>query len=241
MGLTFFFLHRYEDATVAYDRALELAPDFAGAQLIRALTHMHWHGELDSLRNLLTRGPESYGAPGSRDLWRVRLALWEREQGVLLTLLGDTPDRVIFEPQWEYTPGLLYAAWAYQLRGDRAAATRAFSAALVQLDSVLLELPGDPRVHLSRGLAFAGLGRQSEARQEADFVIDYAPYDRHWWGELRSIIFAQANLIDEALAELELLLAGPSITSVHMVRMDPRYDPIRDDPRFQALLDRYEN
>ena len=55
------------------------------------------------------------------------------------------------------------------------------------------------------------------------------------------MIFAQARLVEEALAEIELLLAGPSITSVHMVRMDPRYDPIRENPRFQALLDRYEN
>jgi hypothetical protein len=55
------------------------------------------------------------------------------------------------------------------------------------------------------------------------------------------MIFAQAGLVADALAELELLLAGPSFTSVHTVRLDPRYDPIREDPRFQALLDRYRD
>ena len=66
-------------------------------------------------------------------------------------------------------------------------------------------------------------------------------YDRPLLSELRAKIFAQAGLVDEALAELEPLLAGPSITNVHMVRLDPRYDPIRDNPRFQALLEKYEN
>jgi serine/threonine-protein kinase len=240
-ALTYWFLHRYEDAIAASNRALELAPDYASAQLLKALTYLHSHGELDSLRALSARGPEDYDFFGTSDLWRVRLALWERKPEVLLTLLGDTPELVTYQPQWEYTPGLLYAAWAFQLRGDRATATRAFAGALVQLDSVLLELPGDPRVHMSRGLALAGLGRQSEAREVADIVIGYGPYNRAFWGEVRSMIFAQANLKEEALAEIELLLAGPSFTSVHMVRIDPRYDPIRDDPRFQALLDQYEN
>ena len=45
----------------------------------------------------------------------------------------------------------------------------------------------------------------------------------------------------EYAAEIEPLLTGPSVTSVHLFRLDPRYDPIRDEPRFQALLEKYEN
>jgi hypothetical protein len=41
--------------------------------------------------------------------------------------------------------------------------------------------------------------------------------------------------------EIERLLAGPSYDiSVHTLRLDPRWDPIRDDPRFQALLKKYD-
>ena len=39
-----------------------------------------------------------------------------------------------------------------------------------------------------------------------------------------------------AALEIERLLAGPSWLSVHTLRLDPRWDPTRNHPRFQALL-----
>ena len=51
---------------------------------------------------------------------------------------------------------------------------------------------------------------------------------------------AQAGEVDAALDEIEELLAGPGFLSVHTLRLDPRWDPIREHPRFQALLAKYE-
>jgi hypothetical protein len=163
---------------------------------------------------------------------------------MMLALLG-APELAMFETQATYEPGLLYVGWAHQLRGDSAAAQTAFRGALAQLDSVLGELPDDWRVHASRGLALAGLGQQSEMKKEADWLARstaYAdPFDRAELAEARAMIFGQAGLVNEALAEIEPLLAGPSNTSAHMVRLDPRYDPMRDDAGFQALLEKYGN
>ncbi len=50
-----------------------------------------------------------------------------------------------------------------------------------------------------------------------------------------------AGEVDAALDEIEQLLAGPGYVSVHTLRLDPRWDPIREHPRFQALLAKYEN
>ena len=46
---------------------------------------------------------------------------------------------------------------------------------------------------------------------------------------------------DAAFAELEQLLARPSHLTVHELRVSPVWDPIRRDPRFQALLVKYAN
>jgi serine/threonine-protein kinase len=57
--------------------------------------------------------------------------------------------------------------------------------------------------------------------------------------ESRARILAQAGEADAALDEIERLLAQPSWLSVHTLRLDPLWDPIRDHPRFRALLARY--
>jgi len=80
---------------------------------------------------------------------------------------------------------------------------------------------------------------------EGDRLLELPIYEDHFTRpllhEVRALVFAQAGLADEALAEIEPLVARPSWTSARLVRLDPRYDLIRDDPRFQALLEQYEN
>jgi serine/threonine-protein kinase len=57
--------------------------------------------------------------------------------------------------------------------------------------------------------------------------------------ESRALILAQVGDVDAALNEIERLLAGPSMLSVHTLRLNPRWDPIREHPRFKALLVKY--
>ena len=59
--------------------------------------------------------------------------------------------------------------------------------------------------------------------------------------EARAIILAQLGESDAALDEIERQLAGPSKVTVHTLRLDPRWDPIREHPRFKALLAKYAN
>ena len=63
-------------------------------------------------------------------------------------------------------------------------------------------------------------------------------FSRPGLAECRASILAQAGEADAALDEIERLLAGPSWLSVHALRLDPLWDPIREHPRFQRLLQR---
>ncbi len=244
-GITYMTVHRYEDAVRAYDRALSLAPDLHVAAIRRGWTYLRWQGQLDTLRAVLSRVPNDaeLGAEGSVAAQRAALLLLERGADSLLQMpqiaRGD-----IFQGRYFFLPSALYAAWAHRMRGDHAAARAAFESARVRLDAALGELPEDWRVHAARGLALAGLGRREEARREAGWLWQSAVYhddalDGRVLAEDRARILAQAGDAEAALDEIERLLAGPSRLSVHALRLDPHWDPIRDHPRFKVLLGKY--
>jgi len=237
-GTAYQLTRRYADAIAAYNRALTLAPDLHDAAVSKGWVYLDWKGELDTLRAVLDHlPPEQFG----RD--RVELLLWERKPDSLLALLGSAPDTV-FEGYALFLPTSLYAAWAHQLRGDDVAAQAAFDSARVLLDSVLVALPDDWRVHAARGLALARLGRPQESLREARWLQQSVVYREDAWdgrfvAEELARILTQAGEADAALDEIEQILAGPGYLSVHRLRLDPRWDPIRDHPRFQALLERF--
>jgi serine/threonine-protein kinase len=50
-------------------------------------------------------------------------------------------------------------------------------------------------------------------------------------------IYVKVGEYEAAIDQLEYLLSIPSLVSTPLLRVDPLYDPLRDHPRFQALLE----
>jgi eukaryotic-like serine/threonine-protein kinase len=243
-GGTYRPLRRYPEAIAAFDRALVLAPDLHAAAIRRAWTLVEWKGDLTPLRAALDGLPA--GAPLHAGHWpsdRAELLLWERDGDALLHYLESLQPEIL-ETRSFYWPRGLYAGWAHRLQGKTTEAQRAFERARELLDSVPAELEEDYRVRTARGLASAGLGRREEAVAEARWLEESIVYrDDALEGILlrlfRAWILAEAGEADAALDEVDRLVAGPSWVTLHWLRLDPRWDPIREHPRYHALLARY--
>ena len=52
-------------------------------------------------------------------------------------------------------------------------------------------------------------------------------------------IYALTGESDEAFRLLDHLLQVPNGLTVHTIKLDPAWDPLRKDPRFQALIEKY--
>jgi serine/threonine-protein kinase len=101
---------------------------------------------------------------------------------------------------------------------------------------------------LEGGLALihAALGNEAVALQHLGRRQELKPIVTDRWVVLTdrdytSEAYVKLGEYDAALEELESRLATPSDWSVPLLRVDPMWDPLRDDPRFQALLERYGN
>jgi serine/threonine-protein kinase len=240
IGSIYGYLRRYPEAIEANRHALVLAPDLIHRRLSLGWNYFNWKGDLDTLRAVLQSLPLTGDA--SIGDQRLLLLLWERRPDSLLSLLpvihpaiGETPEGTLSRVDW--------TAQAQRLRGDTAAARLYFDSVVVLADAEERAHPDERGPHYGRGLALAALGRRAEALREADWLKRFDDYPANrlsrgtGWG--RAVILAQLGETGKALREIEQLFARPGTFSVHELRLAPEFDPIRDDPRYLALLRKY--
>ncbi|MGH8397876.1 MAG: hypothetical protein ACRETA_06495 [Gammaproteobacteria bacterium] len=97
-------------------------------------------------------------------------------------------------------------------------------------------------------MTLAGLGDIAQSQAEAERAVVLSPVARNAW-EGQEYLLTQAQVqarighVGMAVEQLQHLLQIPagSFISIPILKFDPAWDPIRKDPRFQALLEKYEN
>jgi hypothetical protein len=101
---------------------------------------------------------------------------------------------------------------------------------------------------IALGLAYAGLGKTDLAKREARHAMDLAPLSQNAmvataFAGGAAEIYTIVGDNDEALKLLGLMLAMPAgrEVSVPLLRVDPTWDPLRKDPRFEKLLQQFES
>lgn len=142
------------------------------------------------------------------------------------------------------SPKPLLEALVYLGMGQKEEARASFDAARAALEAAVAAFPDDARYRSSLGLAYAGLGRGEEAVREGEQGMALLPVSLDAVYGLSSVwdlaaIHAMLGNATESVAVLEHLLEIPSWITPAWLAGDFRLDGIRDDPAFQALVERY--
>ena len=248
VAATYTLLRNPVEAARYYDRAISLSPDWPIVYSEKAeWLHLRLEGNTERARGVLEQARSAGLAedPQNAYTW-ILLDMFDGDYQEALDRLALVSSDVLWEDQYLYVPrGQLYAQ-VHGRMGNRQRERAYYDSTRTMLEFQIQQRPDDERLRSALGIAYAGLGRKEDAIREGELGIQLLPMSQEAWrGAFRvedlARIYTMVGEYDAAIDRLESLLAVPSPMAVPWLRIDPIWDPLRDNPRFQTLLAKYEN
>jgi tetratricopeptide (TPR) repeat protein len=238
-----FRLHRYAEAEAAVNESLALRATSSGR--VAKLWFVMQRGELETARELLKTVPPSSLTEQRAAAFASMLYLWLNEPESCLAILRAAPLDFFDDPWVGGLPKALYMGWAHHMAGRMEAAQTEWTSALRIVDQRLSGAPNDINLLFNRAELLALTGQATEGAHALKL------FDQLSVGSVseivRPLLLAQllmdANRPEEALGRLEEMARlhqgrGYSLRagSLAGLRFDPNWEPVRTDPRYQAVL-----
>jgi TolB-like protein/class 3 adenylate cyclase/Tfp pilus assembly protein PilF len=239
---TYWNLRRFSDMAGALDRALAVAPRDANTRVARALVDLESRADTqpgyDAIQNIVAEDPSAVDAIA--DQW-LYLALCRHDKAEAERALASLSAEGII-PNNVRMPRSFCEGLAARARGDVAAAESAFTSARAEMEKLVHEQPDYAEALCVLGMTDAATGRNEDALREGRRAVELVPVtkDAVTGAELLrnlAIIYAWTGEKDLALKQLEEVVRIPGPISYGQLRLHPWWDPLRDDPRFERLVE----
>jgi len=234
----------FETADKLLDRAIAASPQSFQARALKGFMAVLWKGDLSAAEKVFSSTPPETDPAGLMTWARAWILTLERKFPDALQALERFRGETMFTTTTAPSPKAFLEGMIHLLQGDKTKAQAELEHARLVSEKLLREAPGDSARHAQHGLILAALGQKQEAIAEGKRAVELLPESQDALDGPQATatlaqIYAWTGEFDEAFRLLDHLFAVPNNLTVPMLKLDPAWDPLRKDSRFQALIDKY--
>ncbi len=244
LGYNYMATRNFEAADKIFDRGIEAAPESFGSRALKSELAIRWKGDISVAEKELASMPPGVDPQGLVTLGRAGVLTLQRKFKEALQVIQQFRGETLLVRASTTSPKASLEGTLYLFLDDKVNAHSAFERARIIAERLVRESPDDAARHGQLGLILAGLGQKDAAITEGKRAVELLPESQDAFDgpEVTAVlaqIYAWTGESDEAFRLLDHLLVVPNGITVSYLKLDPVWDPLRKDPRFQALIDKY--
>jgi serine/threonine protein kinase/TolB-like protein/Tfp pilus assembly protein PilF len=240
---SYWSLRRYPEVSAVYARALAIEPNNVQLRIYRADLDFAWKADTRPLREVIDslRENNPRAVHEVADSW-VACALADRDPAAAKSAVIAEGENPPLNDHAVHFSRSFVEGWIGRLEKDELRARAAFESARLEQEKIVQAQPGYAPPLCVLGVIDALLGRKQEALSECRRAVELLPVKKDAFnGPLMiqwfAVSAAWVGEKDLAIEHLSMAARVPGPLSYGNLKLQPFWDPVRGDPRFEQIAD----